>query len=991
VRSRPTFSLQCFFRRLAWVAAVVCAAPLLAVAADYSLREWHPQDGMPSEDAGCVLQDRRGFLWILTIGGLTRFDGAQFEVITPRGEDQQALALNRAMTETPNLGIVVAPVRGGLSAFIHQAWQPVSLPQDVAKRIFISLFTAADGALWAGCDDGLLLRIDRGGTQLFHTRDGMHGRAVFTFATDEDGQLWVANGTSLHRYAAGQLTSPALASNRAELRISSSANGGPWVVTDALLGKITGDQVAAKAALPPLLGAHYIQAMHEDRNGLLWVGTRSQGLFTLNGDRLEHVPTSHEDITSILADPDGSTWVATNGGGLNRLRAKVFALYDKAAGLGDNFTDTICQDRDGVMWFGNRDGGVAFLRDNQITRVANPPEWPILSAVSVAPHPHGGIWNTAGPGLFRIPGSADPVMTAVQLPRLPIIRVTFAARDGSLWLAADPDRIARLRHDQLQIFGPDDGFPPGHLRCIAEDATGRIWCSTAQGNLLRFNGARFEKVSIGLPTGVINAIHFDEQGNPWLGTAQAGLAVRLNGQWRTLDRPQGLLETNITQILSDGRGYLWFGSIRGVYRASERDLLACLQGRSAQVHTVLLGKDEGLKDLSCIGFFQPAAWRSREGWLWFATRKGVLRIDPALTTPEAPAPPVRILEVRVDNQLQPASSRILVSADLHKLEVSFSALCLATPDRVQMRYRLDGFDDNWINATGSRQATYPRLPPGEYVFHVTADLGDGANNGASSTILFVVTPLWWQTWWWRALAFAAAAGLVWLAARSWSHRRLRQKLERLEREQAVERERIRIAQNIHDDIGASLTRISLLTQSVQREDSEHAADLEKIYQAASEITRSLDETVWAVNPKYDDLESLVYYLGNFAQQFLSAGRIRCRLNMPEGLPGRGLTSQARHHIFLCCKEALNNVVKHAAATEVSLSVQASPDFFHIEITDNGRGLGTSRTPAVNRAVTGHGLANIRSRMAQIGGSAVVEPAANGGTTVRLAIPLKSQL
>jgi signal transduction histidine kinase len=404
---------------------------------------------------------------------------------------------------------------------------------------------------------------------------------------------------------------------------------------------------------------------------------------------------------------------------------------------------------------------------------------------------------------------------------------------------------------------------------------------------------------------------------------------------------------------------------------------------------VLLGKDEGLKELSCLGFFEPAAWKSRDGLLWFTTRKGVLRIDSSLAIPDAPLPPVQIEEVRSDNQSLPVQPRLQVSASMHKLEIRFSVLCLATPERVQAKYRLDGFDDDWVSAAPNRVATYPRLPPGEYTFRVTAGFGDGTNSGSRDSFTLVITPPWWQTWWWRTLAGCGLILFVVVLVRTWSHRRLRQKLERLERESAVERERTRIAQNIHDDIGASLTRISLLTQSVRREDSDHAADLEKIYQTASEITRALDETVWAVNPKYDDLESLVYYLGNFAQQFLGVARIRCRLDMPDGLPPVILTSQARHNLFLCCKEALNNVVRHAAATEVTLAVAVGDGRFSITITDNGGGLDRASASAGTnpRLISGQGLANLAQRMTGMGGRAIIRPAPGGGTAVILEIAL----
>jgi len=230
-----------------------------------------------------------------------------------------------------------------------------------------------------------------------------------------------------------------------------------------------------------------------------------------------------------------------------------------------------------------------------------------------------------------------------------------------------------------------------------------------------------------------------------------------------------------------------------------------------------------------------------------------------------------------------------------------------------------------------------------------------------------VIPQWWQTPGFSLVVLGGLVFAVGFIVRSWSHRRLRTRLERLERESAVERERTRISRNIHDDLGASLTRISLLTQCAQSEGEAAATTrINDIYQTAGEIIRSMDEIVWAVDPRHDNLESLAGYLGNFAQSFLRVAGIRCRLSMPDHLPPLNLSSQMRHHLFLCFKEALNNVVKHAGADAVTVTVGLTGQTLTIQVSDNG----TGPQPVLrenNRISTGHGLANMQQRMAELGG------------------------
>jgi signal transduction histidine kinase len=307
---------------------------------------------------------------------------------------------------------------------------------------------------------------------------------------------------------------------------------------------------------------------------------------------------------------------------------------------------------------------------------------------------------------------------------------------------------------------------------------------------------------------------------------------------------------------------------------------------------------------------------------------------------------------------------------------------------VQVRYRLDGFDSDWLVLDRSRLVTYPRLPPGRYVFGTMASNGSGDWNSQPDLLTVDVIPSWWQTPWAQAGGILTLVALVGVAVRMWSHRRLRHKLALSESARQVERERTRIARNIHDDLGASLTRISLLTQAAQQESTAHSPTLEKIYEATRSITRSMDEIVWAVNPQQDTIESLVYYLGNFASNLLGAAGVRCRLESPASLPEPPLPSQIRHHLFLGCKEALHNVVKHAHATEVVIRISAGQNTLAIAIADNGRGLHAAQpSPDPLRAAPGHGLGNLRQRMTEIRGTCLFVAPPEGGTTVTFSVPL----
>jgi signal transduction histidine kinase len=332
---------------------------------------------------------------------------------------------------------------------------------------------------------------------------------------------------------------------------------------------------------------------------------------------------------------------------------------------------------------------------------------------------------------------------------------------------------------------------------------------------------------------------------------------------------------------------------------------------------------------------------------------------------------------------------VVIAPGRQRFEFFYTGLSFVVPEKVRFKYRLEGLEAEWQDAGTRRSADYGYLSPGDYTFRVIACNNNGVWNEQGTTLALTVQPHVWQTGWFRLLGAVLAAmvvgGLVWFETR----RRMRRKLDRSERQRAIERERARIARDIHDDLGASLTRISLLSQSARSEldRPEHARqELERIYQTARDTTRAMDEIVWAVNPEHDTLESLAAYLIKYAQEFLRATGLRCRLDLPTELPAWPLTSEVRHNLFLAFKQALHNVVQHADATEVRIAFNLHPSGFTLELEDNGRGFDAAQpvarsTADSDRLDRGHGLANLRRRLADIGGECDIRSAPGRGTKV----------
>jgi signal transduction histidine kinase len=332
------------------------------------------------------------------------------------------------------------------------------------------------------------------------------------------------------------------------------------------------------------------------------------------------------------------------------------------------------------------------------------------------------------------------------------------------------------------------------------------------------------------------------------------------------------------------------------------------------------------------------------------------------------------------------SESLRLAPGKHRLEFRYTGINFDAPERERFRYRLEGLDSDWVDAGSSRSAYFSYVPYGKYRFEVIAENGKEGWNTEGASISVVVQPYFWQTWWFRAPASVALLALIAVGARVVEKRKLQRRLEQLERERALAHERERIARDLHDDLGSSLARISLLS-GLLRADRDNPGQIDshavKISQSADQTVRALEEIVWAVRPNSDSLQSLVEYIAHFANELFDGGGIRCRLDLPADLPSRPLPPDVRHNIFLVVKEALTNAVKHAAAREVLVRAEATEHALEIVVQDDGKGFDTKQQSR------GNGLGNMRRRVQAMGGTVTIESCPGQGTVVRLRLNYES--
>jgi signal transduction histidine kinase len=598
------------------------------------------------------------------------------------------------------------------------------------------------------------------------------------------------------------------------------------------------------------------------------------------------------------------------------------------------------------------------------------------------------LWvSTAENGVFALEG--ERFHTPAGLENFPMAaRVLFrSASQGGMLLGG---RIGLFRYADQRVSALATNLVAPDVRCIVEQTNGVVWFGMFGGGLGRLEkgvATQFRKAQ-GLASDFVQALYLDTDDALWIGTAESGLTRLKDDVFRSVTTANGLRDNVICHIGDDGRGSFWISSNAGIMRVKKDELNRCADGAIPAVQCLSFGETDGLPSAQCSGGLQPTGCRTADGAMWFATLKGIVAIDPEhVRTNQLPS--VLIEEMRVNDTPVRGTNGLAIEPGRQRFDFDFTAISFAAPERVLFQYRLQGVDENWIGPTTKRTISYSHLNPGDYTFRVIACNSDGAWNLSEATLAFTVLPFFWQTLWFRAAIVLASLGLVGLTALLVTRARYRRQLELAERQRGIERERARIAQDIHDDLGSSLTRIILLSQSARGDlDSPElaASDLDRIYETARNLTRSLDEIVWAVNPRHDTLDSLATYLGKFAQDFLGAADIRCRLDLPVSLPSWPLSAETRHNVFLAFKESLNNTVKHAQATEVRVSLALEASAFTLALEDNGKGFDTS----AKNADTDDGLRNMRKRLAEIGGSCEIKSEPGNGTQIRFKVPVAPQ-
>jgi signal transduction histidine kinase/ligand-binding sensor domain-containing protein len=962
-------------------------------------RSWQIEDGLPENSVVGAVRTPDGYLWVATQQGLLRFDGVRFREFEEVSEAGRPTAyLEGLMVDgtgrlwvTKNRGVVLCIENGDITSYT------VSDARDDYKAT--SMAQAADGAVWISYQKGQpICRIHHGEVTKFGSEQGVSPSSVHQVAADRDGKLWFSRQGAIGEVRDGRFH-VLVRTPGANLTIAAARDGGIWAGTgDRIYRYQAGGVVEETLQLPELPGRGGASRLFEDRNGRLWVGTQGGRLFWRNGGSFSDTGLEGAEILSIHDDHEGSLWVGTRVAGLNRIRPRALELLGRDTGWNHGRVKSVCTDEPGNLWVVGNNGLLARFDGNAWTTLTPTLDGLPVQAACVARAADGGVLvGTVESGLLVTHGETFQEVPGNEALRKRLIRALHVARDGAVWLGQEnPPVLRRLRSGTVADFP----LPPSQHapRAIAEDESGQVWAANSDGTLLRVAGevSTDESPRTLAEAPSIRSLCATKDGSLWIGYAERGLGRIKDGGFFLYDRHHGLPGPYVSQILADETGRLWLAGNRGVSCAPIHDLDAVASGRAERFLPMVFGRDEGLPRFEASFDVWPNAARDGLGRLVFSTPAGLLLARPDSVFQSLEEPPVVIERVIANGKtvasshssqalrLERVGSSLRLGPGRQWVEIEFTALRLAAPESVLFRYRLEGRDSAWIDVGSNRKVRFEKLSPGDYRFEVRAYSNDGEWEETASRLGITVLPHVWETRWFQVLAGVSFLIGIGAVVRLIERRRIQLRIEQLEHEHAVERERTRIARDLHDDLGASLTQISMLSHFARSPDvpAEQArADMEKVGDIARDLTRSLAEIVWAVNPKNDTIDSFVSYACHLSDECLRAAGIRCLLDTDAEFPEIELNTELRHHLLMIVKEAVHNAIKHSGAETVWLRARMSAGTLRLELEDDGCGV-----PAENRR-TGDGIANMRRRASAIGGHFAVRAGRKSGTCIEVSLPL----
>jgi signal transduction histidine kinase/ligand-binding sensor domain-containing protein len=975
-----------FLERTALLGTIVAVGALLLAAESdaleparlirqYAHELWLPRDGLPASPINSILQTREGYLWLATHNGLARFDGVRFVVLDPPTAPALTAGSFWVLAEDARGGLWIGSEGRGLYGYRDGRFTSYLRDSGLVHRSIRSLAPGPEG-VWVGTyGDGLQLLTDAG----FQRRplpDG-HIRAILL---DRRGRLWVGTQHGLVRTAADSRSEATVFGHRDILSdivtsLCEDRTGALFVGTDAGLSRFAEGKWTSYTKEETFAGGA-VNALLEDRHGSLWVGTAA-GLYRFQSGRFSRFAKkdglSDDEVLSLCEDREGSLWVGTREG-LNRFwDTPFFPLASDDVPLMDA-TRSLCTTRDGSVWINTDKRGLHCFKDGLVHTFTTRQGLYRDSGGPLYEGRDGSLWIGTQGGLTRFKdGRLRPysieggryVSAIEEDDRGLILALTQSA--GRPLHRFEGGRISPYR---LRDGSTLSGIP--YVYCFRAGENGTLWLGTTEG-LGRIQDGQY---SLKLAEEGVHAIYQDRNGTLWLAT-RAGLVRYRDEKATRYAREQGLPCEWLTGIAEDDSGRLWLSSNGGILRVALKQLEELSAGKAGQLSVDSYGVDDGIRSLDSDRTSQPNVIRDRNGMLWFAGPRGPSMVDPRGLSPNTVTPPVVIESVLADARpVRPGEDLPPGRSDF---EFQYTALSFRAPRKVQFKYKLEGLDDDWVEARTRRVAHYTRIPPGRYRFRVKASNDSGLWNEEGASASFSLAPRFYQTWTFSLLAVLVLGSGAVLLLRINVQRGMRQVEDRFN---TILAERTRMAHEFHDTFEQSLIGIKLQLEAASAASQETAArHLSRAYELTLQSVSEAHHSIWALRSGILEHQELDAALSALVQEATAETRIRCQVQADS----ISLPQEMKDQILRIAQEAITNAVRHGRPANLAVHLTHDQESLRLRVRDDGCGFNTEEASRQNGGR--FGLLGMRERAERLGGQIIVRSGRGEGTEIEVTVPI----
>lgn len=959
------------------LAQSVHALDSLKMLAHHKRVVWNTESGLPQNFVQRMTQTRDGYLWFGTQEGLARFNGVSFKVFetmntpTLKSDYVSALLEDRA-------GRLWVGTSKGLHLYQNGEFTVYTIADGLSKDFVTALYEDILGNLWVGTSGGVdCLRDGKivGGDARQKLPPGERIRVI-----DEDaaGDLWIGTVNGIYRLRDNQLrlftVADGLGSNSVRA-IYLDAENNFWVGTDDGLSRLQNERFVGDARFKGKM----VRSIKNDRAGSLWVSGEfgTSRISSGNVETLESREDMPGGVYTVLEDAEGSFWMATEGNGVWQFINGKFTAYSTADGLIGNVAFSFSQDAQDAVWISTERGLSRFQNNAFNLNIASRENLPKVRPSAIASDETGDLWigSTKGLSLWRngnfvnFKGSENLSKKSIQ--------VLYKDSENNLWIGTGSglSRFDRQSNGgEIIEHNQSEQLAKANIFSIAGSLTKGLWLGTGRGLLFLKDDKVTTYTSKDGLAGEAMMSFYEDADALWIGTFGGGLNRFKNGVFTAVSMREGLFNNVVYAILPDDAGNLWMSCNRGIFRVAKQSLNEFMDGKRQSVESVSYGTADGMKNFECNGGYQPSALKTRDGKLWFPTTEGAAVIDPNNIRLNLKPPPVHLENMIADTKFVAMTEPAQLSAGTQRLEFQYAGLSFIAPKKMRYRYRLEGFDNDWIDAGNQREAFYTNLPYGDYNFRVIADNNDGVWNETGASYAFQIKPFFYQTWWFVLLCFALAGAFI-AAVHFW-----RVQILRL-RHKAVLNERTRIARELHDTLLQGFVGVSSQLSVVAAQFQETPEIAERHLDVARKMIRhSVTEARRAVQnlrTVETDRKSFKQLLEETVNRVTEGKSLRIEIET-NGTPFN-FAPDAAHQILHIAEESIVNAVKHSEAGKIKIICLYAAPTFRLEITDDGKGFDTDNAFST---LNGHfGLLGMNERAEKAGGKLYVKSGAAGGTKI----------